>query len=114
MGNKAKIENEALAYAEAVKIKAEAERQRLVLEAEGKAKALEIVAKVLEAKDAKNAASIELAKEYIEQFGKLAEHSNSIVVPEDINNIAGFVSKALQVAQFNIQNENKDPKDKEK
>lgn len=104
LGNKTKIENEALAYAEAVKIKAEAERQRMVMEAEGKAKALEIVAKALEIKDGKNAASIELAKEYIEQFGKLAEKSNSIVIPEDINNIAGFVTKALQVAQFNLNN----------
>lgn len=102
LGNKIKIENEAIAYAEAVKIKAEAEKQRLVLEAEGKAKALDIISIALSQNEGKNAASLELAKNYIDSFGKIAANSNSIIIPEDLNNVSGFITKALAVAQFNM------------
>ena len=104
LGNKIKVENEALAFATSVKIKAEAEKLRLVLEAEGKATALDIIAKALDKNEGKNAASLELAKNYIDQFGKIAEHSNSIVVPEDLNNISGFVTKALSLVKFSLNN----------
>ena len=102
LGNKIKIQNEAIASGDAVKIKAEAEKLRLILEAEGKAKALEIIATALNQTDGKNAASLELARNYIDQFGKIAEKSNSIIIPEDLNNVSGFISKALAVAQFNM------------
>ena len=69
LGNKIKIQNEAVASADAVKIKAEAEKLRLILEAEGKAKALEIIATALNQTDGKNAASLELSRNYIDQFG---------------------------------------------
>lgn len=103
LGNKIRVENEAIAFSEAVKIKATAERERLILEAEGKAKALDIISQALNSDNGKNAASLELARNYIEQFGRIAENSNSIVIPEDLNNVAGFITKALAVAQFNLK-----------
>ena len=104
LGNKTKVENEALAFAEAVRIKAEAERNRLIKVAEGKAKALEIISAALGQEEGKNAASLELARNYIDSFGKIAEHSNSIIIPEDLNNVSGFIAKALSVAQFSMKN----------
>lgn len=107
LGNKIKVENEALAFAQSVKIRAEADKIKAVLEAEGKAKALEIVANVLESNEGKNAAGLELARGYLGEFGKIAQKSHSIIIPKDSGNIAGIITKALQVAQFNL-NQKKD------
>lgn len=111
MGNKIKVENEALADAESVRIRAEAEKTRMIREAEGKAKAMEIVGLALKEEEGKNAASLELAKQFIKEFGKICENSNSIIVPENVSDISSFISKALAVVKFN-DNENKNKKEK--
>jgi hypothetical protein len=96
-----------LAYAESVKIKAEAEKIRSVLEAEGKAKALEIVGASLSDVKGQNAANLQLAKEFIGEFGKIAEKSNSMIVPENINDVSGFIAKAISIAKFSNGGEEK-------
>lgn len=100
LGNRTKVENEALAYAESLKVRAEAEKIKAVLEAEGKAKALEIVGGALLDEKGKNAASLQLAKEFIGEFGKIAGNSNSIIVPENISDVGSFIAKAMSIAKF--------------
>lgn len=100
LGNRTKVENEALAYAESLKVRAEAEKISAILQAEGKAKALEIVGGALLEERGRNAASLQLAKEFIGEFGKIAEKSNSIIVPENISDVGSFIAKAMSIAKF--------------
>ena len=65
---------------------------------------MEIISAALSQEEGKNAASLELAKNYIDSFGKIAENSNSIIIPEDLNNVSGFIAKAVSVAQFSMKN----------
>lgn len=105
LGTRIKIENEANANSQAIKLKAEAEKEKLIKEAEGKAKALNMIAEVLRKEQTKNAAKLEISKEYLRKFGDIATNSKSVIIPKNSKNIAGIITKILQVAKFNMEKE---------
>lgn len=114
LGTRIKTENEANAYSDAIKIKAQATKEKLIKEAEGKAKALNMIAEVLKKEQTKNAANLEISKEYVRKFGDIAAKSNSVIIPKNSKNIAGFITKILQVGKFNMEKQGKNLKEEPK
>ena len=84
---------------------AEGEAAEITLKADATADAIKKVAEALNVEGGENAANLEVAKKYIEQFGNLAKESNTLIIPSDINNIASMVATAMSVVD-NIKKKN--------
>ncbi len=86
----------------------EGEKQKRINEAEGRA---EEIIKVAEAtangirrialsineKGGKDAVNLRIAEQYINEFGNLAKANNTMIIPSDLANVAGFVKAAASV-----------------
>ncbi len=86
----------------------EGEKARRVNEAEGKAREIQLVADAtaagiraiaesLQAPGGTAALNMRLAENYIAEFGKLAKTGNTMIIPSDLANIAGFIKAASSV-----------------
>lgn len=88
----------------------EGEKMKMINEAEGRA--LEIlrvaeataegirkVSEALAAPGGNEAANLEVAKLYIDQFGKLANENNTMIIPSNLSDVSGFVASAMKVIQ---------------
>jgi len=84
----------------------EGERQRRINEAEGKAREIELVAEAtaeslrkiaaaISEPGGKNAVNLRVAEQYVEEFGKLAQETNTTIIPSDLSDIGGMV-KSIQ------------------
>ena len=94
---------------EAVGVATKAEALKLVMdEAEGKAKEILLVAeaqaagitKVAEALNGKGgieSVNMQLAQQYLTQFGNLAKQNNSMIVPADLSNVAGILQACTSI-----------------
>jgi len=76
---------------------ADGEAQAITLKAEAQAKAIQKVADALNQKGGNQAANLEVAKEYVKEFGKLAKESNTLIIPSDTNNISSVIASAMSV-----------------
>ena len=88
--------------------KSEGEKARRINEAEGRAKEIMLVAeatsqglreisKAIDGPCGAEAVNLRLAEQYIAEFGKLAKAGNTMVIPSDLANIAGFIKAASAV-----------------
>ncbi len=88
--------------------RSEGEKQRRINEAEGRAAEIESVAKAtahgiheiaaaINEKGGLDAVNLRVAEQYIQEFGKLAQTNNSIIIPSDLSDIAGMISSAMTV-----------------
>ena len=88
----------------------EARRQQQINEAEGQANAILAVASataegIRKVGDAirqpggVEATQLRVAQQYVEQFGQLAQKSNTLVIPANVTDIAGMVATAMKVFQ---------------
>ncbi len=88
----------------------EGEKARRINEAEGKAKEITLVAEATAAglravaeatqeKGGTDAINLQLAQSYIAEFGKLAKTGNTMIIPSDLANIAGFIKAASSVVK---------------
>ena len=86
----------------------EGERARRINEAEGKAKEILLVAeaqaagitKVAEALNGNGgieSVNMQLAQQYLTQFGNLAKTNNSMIVPADLSNVAGILQACTSI-----------------
>jgi len=75
--------------------RAEGEAAEIRLRAEATAEAIDVVAKAINSKGGSDAAQLEVAKEYVEQFGKLAKENNTLIIPAELGNISGMVASAM-------------------
>ena len=86
----------------------EGERMRKINEAEGKAKEILLVAeaqatgiqKVAEAISGQGgleSVNMQLAQQYLKEFGNLAKTNNSMIVPEDLANVAGILQACTSI-----------------
>merc|ERR1719348_2007610 len=83
---KAQLINAATGHAEAVRLAGEA-----------RAKSIRMVAEALGDKDGASAASLAVAENYVEAFGKLAKESNTLLLPANTGDVTGMVSQALAI-----------------
>ena len=86
----------------------EAQRQRQINEAEGEAEAIlavatataEGISKVAAAisrESGFDAARIRVAEQYVEEFGRIAKTSNTVILPANLADVAGLVTTAMRV-----------------
>ncbi len=92
---------------EAIEV-SEGEKQKRINEAEGHAKEIELVAsataegikKVAEAlrvAGGDTAANLRIAEKYIEEFGKLAKETNTMIIPANLADISSLVAASMSV-----------------
>ena len=87
-GQKQELINNAEGLAAEIKLKADAT-----------ADAIMKVAEALNTKGGEKAANLEVAKQYVQEFGNLAKENNTLIIPSDVNNISGMVATAMSVIE---------------
>lgn len=97
-------------------LRSEGEKQRRINEAEGRAQeilavarataeGLKTIAEQLQVKGGQEAANLRVAEQYIIEFGKLAKESNTLILPNNISDLAGMVTTAMTaLQQVKLQN----------
>ncbi|UJR15143.1 hypothetical protein I4U23_002108 [Adineta vaga] len=78
--------NNATGEAEAIRAKANA-----------RAEALKIISDQLQAEEGRNAASLQIAEQYVHAFGNLARTNNTILLPSNTGDMASMVASALSI-----------------
>ncbi|NLL83056.1 MAG: paraslipin, partial [Lentisphaerae bacterium] len=86
----------------------EGERTRRINEAEGRAQEIRLVAEataaglrtiaaVVNEPGGADAVNLRLAEQYINEFGQLAKTNNTMIIPSDLADVAGFIKTAGKV-----------------
>ena len=90
---------EAIARSEGEKMRrineAEGQAQEILNVAAATAEGIRRVAEALNSPGGQDAANLEVAKRYIDQFGKLAKESNTLILPANIADVSSMVATAL-------------------
>lgn len=73
--------------------KATGAAQGLVTVAEARARSLKLVASALTLTDAKNAAALDIAEQYVKAFNKLAKHNNTLILPSNVSDVSSMVTQ---------------------
>lgn len=92
---------------EAIEV-SEGEKQKRINEAEGRAKEIELVAsataagirtvaEALRIAGGETAANLRVAEKYIEEFGKLAQENNTMIIPANLADISSLVAASMSV-----------------
>jgi len=93
---------------QAAVLRSEGEKQAAINKAQGEATAIRVIAEanaagvraVAEAiadKGGMEAANLKVATQYVEAFGHLAKASNTLIVPTNASDVAGFIATAMTV-----------------
>jgi regulator of protease activity HflC (stomatin/prohibitin superfamily) len=94
---------EAIAKSEGEKMKrineAEGRSQEILLVAQAQATGIERVATAISAKGGSEAVNMQLAQQYLNEFGKLAKTNNSMIIPTDLANVAGVLKAATSIVK---------------
>jgi regulator of protease activity HflC (stomatin/prohibitin superfamily) len=91
-------------------LRSEGEKQRRINEAEGRAQeilavaqataeGLKTIAEQLQMGGGQAAANLRVAEQYVAEFGKLAQSSNTLVIPGNVSDLAAMVTTALTALQ---------------
>lgn len=90
---------EAIFLSEGEKIRrineAEGRAMEILKVAEATAEGIRKVAEAMAAPGGKEAASLEVAKQYLNEFGKLAKENNTMIVPANLGDLSGMVATAM-------------------
>lgn len=100
--------------------RSEGEKQKRINEAEGKAIEIQRVAeatalgireiaKSINAEGGVNAVNLRIAEQYLNEFGKLAQTNNTMIIPNNLADIAGVIKTATSVVQrtsLNVSGDN--------
>jgi regulator of protease activity HflC (stomatin/prohibitin superfamily) len=77
--------------------KAQGEAGAIELVANANANAVRVVAAAMEMPGGEDAANLKVAVQYIEAFANLARTNNTIILPANLADVAGFVASAMTV-----------------
>ncbi len=80
--------------AEAIAL-SEGEKMKRINEAEGRAQEILKVAEALAATGGHEAANLDVAKKYLDQFGKLAKENNTMILPGNLTDVSSMVATAM-------------------
>lgn len=90
---------EAIALSEGEKMKrineAEGRAEEILKVAKATAAGLRSVAEALSAPGGHEAANLDVAKKYLEEFGKLAKENNTMIVPGNLTDVSSMVATAM-------------------
>ena len=94
---------EAIALSEGEKMKrineAEGRAQEILKVAEATAEGIRKVAESLAVPGGVEAARLEVAKKYLDEFGKLAKENNTMILPGNLTDVAGMITTAMSAIQ---------------
>ncbi|HOS66132.1 MAG TPA: stomatin-like protein [Candidatus Latescibacteria bacterium] len=71
--------------------------QEILLVAEAQASGIRQVAAAINEQGGLNAVNMQLAQQYLNEFGKLAKTNNTMIIPSDLANVAGILKAATSV-----------------
>ncbi|HID97316.1 MAG TPA: SPFH/Band 7/PHB domain protein [Thermodesulfobacteriaceae bacterium] len=98
---------EAIALSEGEKMKrineAEGRAQEILKVAEATAAGIRKVAESLSAPGGHDAANLEVAKKYLDQFGKLARENNTMILPGNLTDVSSMVATAMATLKQTAQ-----------
>ena len=90
---------EAIARSEGEKMRrineAEGQAQEILKVAEATAEGIRRVAQALSSPGGQDAANLEVAKKYLDQFGKLAKESNTMILPANLTDVSAMVATVM-------------------
>jgi regulator of protease activity HflC (stomatin/prohibitin superfamily) len=106
-GRQAKI-NQADGEKQAAIARSEGEKMKRINEAEGRAaeiraiamataEGITSIAKSIQDEGGTDAVNLRIAEQYIAEFGKLAKEGNTMIIPSNLSDVAGFVATAKEV-----------------
>ena len=100
--NRAKgLKEEAIAISEGEMTKqineARGKAQEIELVAEATAKGVKLIAEALSTEGGDMAANLRVAEQYVNEFGKLAKESNTMLIPTNMGDMAGMVATAMSI-----------------
>jgi regulator of protease activity HflC (stomatin/prohibitin superfamily) len=94
---------EAIAKSEGEKMKrineAEGRSQEILLVAQAQATGIQRVAAAISDKGGAEAVNMQLAQQYLGEFGKLAKTNNTMIIPTDLANVAGVLKAATSIVK---------------
>lgn len=76
---------------------AEGRAQEILRVAEATAEGIKKVAEALASPGGSEAANLEVAKKYLDQFGLLARENNTMIIPSNLSDVSGMVASAMAV-----------------
>lgn len=76
---------------------AEGEKQALILKAEATAQGLRKIADAINETGGEGAVKLQVAQDYIKEFGKIAKETNTVVLPSNIGDIGQFITSGLSI-----------------
>ncbi len=93
-----------------IELKSEGEKIKRINEAEGRAQEIQriaeatglglgIIAKEISKEGGSDAVNLRIAEQYLQEFGKIAKETNSIVIPTNLADIAGIVASLKKVSE---------------
>lgn len=94
---------EAIERSEGEKMKrvneAEGRSREIFLVAEAQANGIREIAKAINEEGGTQALNMQLATDYLKQFGKLAQTNNSMIIPSDLANVGGIVKAVTSIVK---------------
>lgn len=110
-GEKAQVVlNSEASYTDQVN-RAKGEAEAIGLVASATAKSIELIAASIQKTGGNDAVSLKIAEQYITAFGKLAQDSNTVILPANLSEPGSFVTQALSIFnQLQTSNGKKLPK----
>ena len=94
---------EAIALSEGEKMKrineAEGRAREITMVAQATAEGIRKVAEALNLPGGSEAANLEVAKSYVNEFGKLAKENNTMILPANLTDVASMVTAAMSTIQ---------------
>ena len=95
--------SEAIARSEGEKMRrineAEGQAQEILRVAEATAEGIRRVAEALSSPGGQDAANLDVAKKYLDQFGKLAKENNTMIVPANLADVSSMVATVMSTLE---------------
>ena len=83
------------------------EAEQIKLKAEATAIGIKRIAQAIkETPGGESAVNLQVAQEYIKEFGKLAKETNTVVIPSNVGDISSFMAQGLSIYK-NLNKEGK-------
>jgi regulator of protease activity HflC (stomatin/prohibitin superfamily) len=106
-GERERVVLESEAQMQQQKNKAEGEANAIRAVAEATADSIRLVADSIQSKGGMQAVQLKVAENYIEQFGKLAKTTNTMILPSNLADVSSIIATAMNVIkQENTKQEN--------
>ena len=96
-GERERVVLESEAQMQQQKNKAEGEANAIRAVAEATADSIKLVANAIQSKGGYEAIQLKVAENYIEQFGKMAKETNTMILPSNMADVSAVIATAMNV-----------------